>query len=74
MYTLEKLMLSIALLLILLAGFCECGEISLKAFLVLSVFDLFLLFKIVQKLDQLQQKRWEQEAQSQSQRDTDDED
>jgi len=61
METLEKLMLGIALLLILLTGFCECGEVSLKAFLILSGLILFLLFQAVQKLDQLQQERWEQD-------------
>ncbi len=61
MKTLEKLMLSVALLLILLTGLCECGEVSLKAFLILSGLNLLLLFQIAQKLDQLQQERWKQE-------------
>ncbi len=73
MYTLEKLMLSIALLLILLTGFCEYGEVSLKAFLILSGLDLLLLFKIAQKLDQLQQERWEQEDRTNQQQNADNE-
>ncbi len=69
MLTLEKLMLGIALLLILLSGLCESGEVSLKAFILIGLLDLFLLLKIAQKLDQLQQQRWTQEQQQ----DTDDE-
>ncbi len=67
MEMLEKFTLGIALLLILFAGFCECGEVSLKAFLILGVFDLFLLFQVVQKVDQLQQ-----EAEAKQQHDLDD--
>ncbi len=68
METLEKLALSIAFLVILLAGLYESSEISLKAFLILSLSHLFLLFKAVQKVDQLQQ-----EADADQQHDSDDE-
>lgn len=69
MEILEKLMVGIAFLLMLSAGLCECGEISLKAFLILGVLYLCLLFQLALTLEPFQQ----QEADKNQQDNADDE-